>query len=90
MVKNSQDTNKAGNVAIVIGATSRIACSLIERLANNASFTKIVAISRQFSDKAEISFGHKVSCFQSDYSEESISKICEQLRSHKGNISHRT
>ena len=88
MVKNSQDTNKAGNVAIVIGATSRIACSLIERLANNASFTKIVAISRQFSDKAEISFGHKVSCFQSDYSEESISKICEQLRSHKGNISH--
>ncbi len=49
MVKNSQDTNKTGNVAIVIGATSRIAISLIEDLANDARFTKIVAISRQFS-----------------------------------------
>ena len=87
MLKNSQDTNKTGNVAIVIGATSRIAISLIEDLANDVRFTKIVAISRQFSDKAETSFGHKVSYFQSDYSEKSISKICEQLRSHKGKIS---
>ena len=87
MVKNSQDTNKAGNVAIVIGATSRIAISLIEDMANDARFTKIVAISRQLSDKAETSFGHKVSYFQCNYSEKSISKICEQLRSHKGKIS---
>ena len=84
MVKNSQDTNKAGNVAIVIGSTSRIAISLIERLTSDLSFTNIIAISRQFSDKAETSFGHKVSYFQSDYSEESIGKICEQLSSHKG------
>jgi NAD(P)-dependent dehydrogenase (short-subunit alcohol dehydrogenase family) len=86
MLEDSQDTNKAGHVAIVIGATSRIAISLIEGLANDTSFSKVVAVSRQASEQAENSLNQKVCRFQSDYSEESISKICEQLRSYKGKI----
>ncbi len=86
MLENSQLTNKTSNVAIVIGATSRIAISLIERLSNDESFSSIIAVSRQFPDKAESSKNHKVTRFQSDYTEESISKICEDLRPDKEKI----
>ncbi len=87
MSENSESKKQAGQVAIVIGATSRIAVSLIERLTDDAGLSKIIAISRQFSDKAESGLNHKLCRFQSDYSEESISKICEQLRSDKAEIS---
>jgi NAD(P)-dependent dehydrogenase (short-subunit alcohol dehydrogenase family) len=87
MLENSQDTHNAGHVAIVIGTSSKIAISLIERLVNDASFTKIIAISRQVSEEAETRLSHKLSRFQSDYSEQSISEICEQLRPYKGKIS---
>ncbi len=84
MLKISEDTKSDRHTAVVIGATSRIARALIERLANDASFTDIVAISRQFPEEAESNLKQKVSRFQSDYSEESISEICEQLRFCKG------
>ncbi len=87
MLENSQDTNKAEQVAIVIGAASKIAQSLIERLANDAAYTKIIAISRQVFEKAASNSSHKLCRFQSDYSEESILDICEQLSPYKGKIS---
>jgi NAD(P)-dependent dehydrogenase (short-subunit alcohol dehydrogenase family) len=87
MLGNSTSEENANNVAIVIGANSKIAISLIKRLGNDESFTEIVAISRQFSDNVETGFSNKVSRFNCDYAEASIRKICEQLKVHKGQIS---
>lgn len=77
----------AGKVAVVIGANSRIAFSLIQRLVNDESFTQLIAVSRQFSDNHATALSNKVSRFQCDYTEESITKICEKLSPHKGQIS---
>lgn len=87
MLENSNATNQAAQVAIVIGATSRIAVSLIERLSNDNSFTDIIAISRQFFSNDVTDFGRKVSRFHCDYAEASIRESCEQLRHYKGQIS---
>ena len=57
----------AGKVAVVIGANSRIAVSLIQRLVNDESFTQLIAVSRQFSDNHATALSNKVSRFQCDY-----------------------
>ena len=84
MLEDSGGVKSAGNVAIVIGASSQIAMALISRLQNDESLIEIIAISRQHYDEP---FANDVSRFQSDYSEESIREICEQIKPRKGQVS---
>ena len=88
MQKHYNTEKNDSNVAIVIGASSRIAASLIERMCHDKSFTEIIAISRNFSENYQSQPIGNISRFRCDYSEESIRKICEKLKSHQGKISH--
>lgn len=77
----------AANVAVIIGASSKIAVALIKSLSKNTSFTKIVAISRQLSHFESADFESHVNFVQCDYSEQAIKDICEQLKTDKGSVS---
>jgi len=88
MTNITQVEDSSANIAIVIGASSEIATALVHRLSRANASTNIVAISRQFSATASADFDSNVRLLQSDYTDKSIRKICEQLKPHKGKISH--
>ncbi|MEH6556282.1 MAG: SDR family NAD(P)-dependent oxidoreductase [Oceanicoccus sp.] len=73
------------NVAIVIGARSTIGKSIIRQLADDESVDHIVAVSRVASTQ-EVENDYKLRYVATDYSEASISLICEELACCKGSI----
>jgi NAD(P)-dependent dehydrogenase (short-subunit alcohol dehydrogenase family) len=87
MTNITQAEGGSANTAIVIGASSKIAIALIQRLSSADASTNVVAISRQFSATASADFGRNVTLLQSDYTDKSIRDICEQLKLHKGQVS---
>jgi NAD(P)-dependent dehydrogenase (short-subunit alcohol dehydrogenase family) len=83
-----QVEDSSANTAIVIGASSKIAIALIQRLSRANASTNVVAISRQFSATASADFDSNVTLLRSDYTDKSIREICEQLKPHKEEVSH--
>lgn len=74
------------NIAVVIGASSSIATSLIARLRLDNSVDQIVSISRTASRGSSANLELEKH-FISDYTESSIAEICAQLHAAEGVIS---
>lgn len=87
MLENSFAEENSERVAVVIGASSKIATALIEKYVKAKSFTKIFAVTRRAADLTFSDLGQTVQCVQCDYSDDSVRELCEQLRSYKGLIS---
>jgi NAD(P)-dependent dehydrogenase (short-subunit alcohol dehydrogenase family) len=73
------------NVAILIGAGSTIGKSIISKLSADESVDQVVAISREPSPQTAEN-GHKLEYVTSDYSEESIRLVCDDLESSESSI----
>ena len=74
--------------AIVIGANSSIARSLIERLLNDRKVEQVIAISRSSNPELQSRFGAGLLWLCSDYSEDSIKTVCAKLAADGGAFSH--
>lgn len=86
-------TNKLGNRnvmrrAIVIGANSSIAQSIIEQLFDDRAVEQITAISRNTNPALESKFGSSLKWICCDNSEESIKGVCSQLSTSEKDFSH--
>lgn len=68
------------SVALIIGASSEIGQALIRRLLQDDGVSRIVAVSRSRSNPLLQEQADRLEWLQSDYSEESIAKICRRFR----------
>lgn len=74
--------------AIVIGANSSIAQSIIQQLLNDHVVDQVIAISRSERSYLQKEFGASLQWLSCDYSEESIKEVCKNLQSTENHFSH--
>ncbi len=74
--------------AIVIGANSSIAISLIERLLSQGVVEHVTAISRGSNPELQSQLASSLLWVSSDYSEDSIQTVCAELAADRGKFSH--
>lgn len=74
--------------AIVVGASSSIAQSVIEKLLDSETVDQLTAISRTGNRFLQQRFGSRLRWLCCDYSEESIKKLCSDLHSTEQDYSH--
>lgn len=89
--RRTTDKPGIGNVmtrAIVIGANSSIAQSIIEQLLSDSAVEQVTAISRNTNPELESKFGAKLQWVCCDNSEQSIKATCSQLNTSKKDFSH--
>lgn len=74
--------------AIVIGANSSIAQSIIEQLLADSTVEQLIAISRKKTPDLLSKFGSKLRWICCDYSEEAIKEVCGNLNASEKDFSH--
>jgi len=73
--------------AIVIGASSGIARSIIEQLLGEPMVEQLIAISRDTNSDLQSKFGENLRWISCDYSEDSIKQVCSSLRTPEDDFS---
>ena len=74
--------------AIVIGANSSIAQSVIEQLLIDDKVEQLIAISRNTNPDLQSKFASSLRWICCDYSEDSIKEVCASLRAQESDFSH--
>lgn len=75
-----------GRVALVVGASSKIAEAIIDNLRADTRYSEIIAVSRQLLTFSDRNSPVSVKSVVSDYSENSIRTICQELEMSRGLI----
>ena len=84
----NQEARKPMTRAIVIGANSSIAQSIIEQLLADSTVEQLIAISRNKNPDLLSKFGSKLRWICCDYSEEAIKEVCGNLNASEKDFSH--